>query len=463
MASRPESFHVDLPGDRRAPRRSASGRAVLLRTVVAAVLSATTATAQPSITSRGSVSATLDALPGVDATELRLRLEDTVDVDVDERWAIRIGSWADGLVGVRRGEDARALVYQPGEIYARYRDPRFDVTAGFQRIVWGTLDEIQPTDLVNPLDVGRFLMEGRSDARLPVFALRGRAFLPRDTTVDVVYVPFFRRGRYDLVDEATSPFNLRADSCPAEVCLVTTSTPSGPVDLFLPLESRDPARTWRNGSIGGRVSRTVGGLDASVSGYRGWQAFPLISLAPPVIAAASPAELTVPRLLETWSRLTMIGGDVEAARGAFTWRAEGAFLVDTAVQAAPGRPLSDGRSLQLGAGIDWTSGPWRTFGNVIVRRAWAVGATAATVPAEGGVQLVGGTERTFSRDTRRLRAFAVVDPSEGTAFLRLVGAWNLRDNLWLEGSSGVFTGDGTDLLGQFTARDFVSARIKYYF
>ncbi len=157
-------------------------------------------------------------LPNVDATELRVRLDGTVDVEVNDAWVIKAGSWIDTLAGSRRDESAADLVYQPGEIYARYRHERFDVTAGFQRVVWGTLDEIQPTDVVNPIDVSRFLIDGRSEARLPVLALRGRLFLPRDTTVDAVYLPFFRRGRYDLLDEETSPFNVRADSCRDGVC-----------------------------------------------------------------------------------------------------------------------------------------------------------------------------------------------------------------------------------------------------
>ncbi len=85
------------------------------------------------------------------------------------------------------------------------------------------------------------------------------------------------------------------------------------------------------------------------------------------------------------------------------------------------------------------------------------------MPSDGGVQLVGGAERAFARDTRRVRGFAVVDPSEGTAFVRGLGAWNVRDNLWLEGSAAWFAGEGTDFLGRYTDRDFVSVRVRYYF
>lgn len=441
------------------PRASA-----LVVTVAAACVSA--AGAQPTVTSRGSVSAMVDALPNAEATELRARLDQVVDIEVNDRWVVKAGSWIDVLGARRRGEDHADLVYQPGEIYARYRRDRFDLTAGFQRVVWGTLDEIQPTDVVNPIDVSRFLIDGRGEARLPVLALRGRLFLDGDTTVDAVYVPLFRRGRSDLLDEPSSPFNLQADQCRDEVCIAASPGSPGTA-VVLPLLSEPPARTLEHASGGVRVSRPIGGVDLGASAYRGWQAFPLVSLAavPPVLPAPGDVSppLTAVVLQESWSRLTMIGGDAEAARGSVTWRAEGAFLVDTGLQAGPGGRVVDGRSVQVGGGLDWTVGPWRLFGNAIVRRAWAVGPSASLVPASGGVQLVGGAERKFARDTRLVRGFAVVDPAEGTAFVRGLGAWNVRDNLWIEGAAAWFTGDGTDFLGRFTDRDFVSVRVKYYF
>ena len=39
------------------------------------------------------------------------------------------------------------------------------------------LDELQPTDVINPLDISRFFFDGRSKARLPVAVIRGQLFL----------------------------------------------------------------------------------------------------------------------------------------------------------------------------------------------------------------------------------------------------------------------------------------------
>ena len=61
-----------------------------------------------------------------------------------------------------------------------------DLRAGYGRIVWGRLDEIQPSDVINPLDTARFLFDGRGAARLPVAFLRGRVFASHDFVIEGV-------------------------------------------------------------------------------------------------------------------------------------------------------------------------------------------------------------------------------------------------------------------------------------
>jgi len=67
------------------------------------------------------------------------------------------------------------------------------------------------------------------------------------------------------------------------------------------------------------------------------------------------------------------------------------------------------------------------------------------------------------RETRTLRIFGVYDPADATAFGRVIGAVSLQDNLWLEGSGGIFAGSSPGTLGRLTRRDFVYVRLKAYF
>ena len=59
--------------------------------------------------------------------------------------------------------------------------------------------------------------------------------------------------------------------------------------------------------------------------------------------------------------------------------------------------------------------------------------------------------------------FAVYDPADSTSFTRVIGAISLRDDVWLEGSAGVFTGSSLDVIGRLTRRDFLYARLKVFF
>ena len=72
-------------------------------------------------------------------------------------------------------------------------------------------------------------------------------------------------------------------------------------------------------------------------------------------------------------------------------------------------------------------------------------------------------DRSFARETRTLRVFAVYDPADATAFARVIGSVSLRDNLWVEGSGGLFGGEAPDTIGRLTRRDFLYARVKVFF
>jgi hypothetical protein len=79
------------------------------------------------------------------------------------------------------------------------------------------------------------------------------------------------------------------------------------------------------------------------------------------------------------------------------------------------------------------------------------------------VTVVVAADRSFARETRTLRLFAVHNPTDGTTFARAIAAVNIRDNLWLEGSGGLFTGSSTGTIGRLTNRDFLYAKLKVYF
>jgi len=406
------------------------------------------AVAAAQASSSGYVSIFGDYMPNRgDTAELRSRIFAEGVFDPTPKLLLTGSGFVEGLVAKRSTTRADGI-FRVQELTVDYRAARADLFAGFGTMAWGRLDELQPTDVVNPLDVSRFFFEGRGEARMPVAFVRGRWFLSEEVSLEGVYVPFFRRGRFDQLDEPTSPFNLPS--------LARASVPL-PNFTMLPVRvtEREPSYSLRNSQGGARVNATAGRVDWSVSAYRGIESFGLYRAGVPAAGVAFlPVDVVYPRF-------TMVGGDFETVRGAWGLRGEVAALVRDSFQDGS-LAVVEGRSFEAGVGVDRRAGDYRVSGTVLARR------ESYDVPIDGepgrtDVSLVLSADRSFARERYRVRAFTLVNPSEGSAFLRGVATWKVRDSVAVEWSGGWFAGDGRDLVGRFADSDFVYLRLKYYF
>jgi hypothetical protein len=409
----------------------------------------------------GHVSVGVDHLPNLDSsTELRAR------VFVERAWTS--GSWRLRGAVLAEGLAAdRDRTRRDGHLHIReatiaWSGAAFDVRAGIGTIVWGRLDEVQPTDVINPLNASKYLLEGRAEARLPVTHARVRWFAGEKATVEAVWVPFFTRGRYDVLDEASSPFNLLAD---ADRCTPSPACP--PVASF---QRDEPGATIGASQGGARLSATTGRVDWALAAYSGYPGFGRLSVLPVAILVpvGAPPPVPFPNAVvvrERFPRFTMIGGDAETVRGDWSIRGEAALTAgDTVVIGASPFGLS-GRSVRAGIGADRRAGAIRLSGTVLVehRDADADPALGLAGDSDTNVSLVVGSERGFARDTRKVRVFGAWNVADASGFARTIGAWSLRDNLSLEGSVGWFFGEGDDTISRFADRDFVAVSLKTYF
>ncbi len=406
----------------------------------------------------GYASVLFDTLPDLDeaagrqaASELRMRVFAERQDEFGSHIRINIAGYVDGLIadrdfrlkaeatGTAEATDAQRemttdAIVRPSDLYVDFVTSHFDVRAGASRLVWGRLDEFQPTDVINSLDLSRFLMEGRSEARLPVGLVRGRVFFPRSTTLEAVVVPYFRRGRFDQLDEPTSPFNLAP---PASV--------------------RDEPGWSPQGGL--RLTSTTGRVDWSVSGYRGIRAFPISTLGPP--------EGGHYVIRESFPRFTMIGADFETVHGPWGVRGEAAAFLEDELQSTRAARGVAGHSMTA---VDRKAGDYRLAGDILWSR---TGVDTSDLVARAfvgdhevertDVSVVIAADRSFARETRTVRVFAVYDPGDSTMFTRVIAAVSLRDNVWLEGSGGMITGSSLDVIGRLTRRDFAYARLKVFF
>lgn len=425
--------------------------------LVLCLLAGAPASAQTS----GYASVLFDAVPDVSEaegrqgiTEARVRLFVDHRQDVGTHLRLRLSGHVDGLLADRGplgGSSARDAIVRPLDLYAEFVSTRVELRAGASRVVWGRLDEFQPTDVVNPIDLTRFLLEGRSEARLSVGLVRGRVFLPASTTVEAILVPAFRASRFDQLDEPTAPFNL-------------TRVPGADV-------RRDEPEAGLGRLQGGaRVTSTAGRVDWGASVYRGYRTFPSITLAQTAVPPLPGFVPGPPLLVESFPRFTMIGGDFETVRGQWGVRGEVAAFVDDTLQSTRAARPVPGRSFEGGVGVDRKAGAFRVAVNALLSRRAPDASDPAGAPFVGDdevertdVSLVGAVDRSFVNETRTMRVFTVYDPVDRTVFARAIGAVTLRDNVWLEASGGLFAGSSLDTLGRLTKRDFVYGRLKVYF
>jgi hypothetical protein len=420
--------------------------------VLAAAGLAPAAAAQTIERPTGNVSVFGDWLPSRETRELRARVFVEEKLAPADRVRFTFSGFlegpADRAASGTAGADPRAEttgIARVHEAVTELRIGRFDMYAGYGRVVWGRLDELQPTDVINPLDVSRFLFEGRSEARLPVAVVRGRVYFTPDVSLEGVYVPVFRRGRFDQLNERTSPFNIAPEL--GVVGCLAIGCPAGPPAI----EELEPSARWNDAQGGARFSATSGRLDWSLSAYRGFEALPLVALEPARFA-----------LVSQHPRFTMIGGDFESVAGTWGFRGEAAAFVHDNFQGS-NLAIVSGSSFDAGFGVDRRAGEYQLSGTVLFHREAPDDVPGSDLEGRSDVSLIVSGDRTFARERYRLRAFSVYNPSEGSAFLRAIAMAKLTDDVALEASGGWFPGEGSDLIGRFSDSDFLYARLRYYF
>jgi len=361
--------------------------------------------------------------PSQTLVEGRVRLFARYQTELGARWFFLASAYADGVTGSNGRRTAGVL--RPHETYLERRSERLELRFGFSNLVWGVLDEILPEDVVNPIDLSRFVLEGRAEARLPVALARLRVFLPSELSLEAVLAPFPRRGTFDQLDEASSPF------APAGLAALPRSE--------LPVIASN--MEW-----GFRLRGTNSGVDWGASVYRDVVDFDRYQFVTSGLTATRP-----PR----W----MVGGDLETARGRWVFRGEGAFYLDDPLQAEAPPAVITRWSFQGGLGADRRVGESTVFLNALYRFV----PEDPLLTAQDEISLVGGLSRDFSRATANLRLFGLWNARAGSGFARAIWSLELVENLRFEVGGGAFLGEGGEILGLLAESDFVVARLRLYF
>jgi hypothetical protein len=196
---------------------------------------------------------------------------------------------------VRDLRDVEEVVSELREGYGELTLGRWEVRAGKQIIAWGRADELNPTDAITPKDYLLLLPEGQSAYRYGVTALKADYFLTPSVRAIGVWVPVFSPSRIPL------------------------DVPDG-----VRLHERVPAIRIEDGSVGAKLDRSGGKLDASLSYYYGFNLLPEVRVESVALDAATDRPFADVALVHP--RRHMIGADFATALDRFGYRGEIAYV-----------------------------------------------------------------------------------------------------------------------------------------
>ncbi|WP_018873783.1 FimV/HubP family polar landmark protein [Thioalkalivibrio sp. ALJ16] len=260
-----------------------------------------------------------------------------------DRWELRLGVRAD--LQAQQGGDfpertrARA---DYDENYLRYRGENARLTVGTQRILWGRVDEIPPTDRLSTKDLTRFGLDPYAERRRANPAIRAEWF-QGPWHADLVFLPLFRPAELPDRDSLWHPVDRTRGRL--------LGLPADPALAPVVQQARLEDDVSGDGGGGIRLGRSGRGADLAVTVQRARHSQPYYRFDEPsrqaLAAGTTPDD---PALEAVHPRTWVVGGDTAFTTGAWTWRAEAAWLSDV-----PVTRRADLRQTTV-EGVDWVVG-----------------------------------------------------------------------------------------------------------
>ena len=324
---------------------------------------------------------------------------------LDLRLDVEKGDWlrfvARGLTGFDgkvgdpdRSDPFRSLerIYQNEDLFLEldeaYLELHFrnvELGLGKQKVSWGQLDEIQPTDHVNPEDLTEFVFVPELERKIGVPALRLAGYTG-PWTAEMVWTPLWVAYRFPAPEDRWFPPLLKV---PERV-----ATDFGPVPVRTRYPDVDvPPHTLASSDIALRVRRFLAGAELTATLFHGWDKNPTFSArgTATLVPTGDPQAPVVPsidaEIFPTLHRITVVGTDLAVPIWLLALRAEAAWIhgraffllirdqvgrdprVNAAVGAAAARVAASGRAetvvlplpatelerdaLQYGIGVDY--------------------------------------------------------------------------------------------------------------
>ncbi len=232
------------------------------------------------------------------------------------RAKIKVAGRMDAEVGLNLGNTLGVERYEAAvwDTYADIYGSWLDVRAGNQIVAWGVCDLLTPNDVVNARDLRRGPLSPLDEVRLPVLALKGKAF-SGPLWLEGLWVPVAPANRFDLV---IGDFALLGRNAPTRNERTVGAIVNGLADdptLGLAIRpildiGSPPANGLRTGELGARAGLSTRRVDVSAMFLWGHEKNPRIQVDPELtrVISETPADMLGPmQIAMAISQLSMMG------------------------------------------------------------------------------------------------------------------------------------------------------------
>jgi hypothetical protein len=414
----------------------------------------------------------------------------------------------------------RSPSLEVSEAYTDLELPHTDVRIGIQKLAWGRLDGLPPTDVVNPRDFHDPFVTEVEEAKIGVPALLATHHLrpPRGSGIgelrfSLLWVPFAVPPRLAEIQERWFPAGLDPGDAVVlprrrlELLLerLTHDEVVVPKDLTIPgtlhTANNRPPRRLDAGAIGGRLAGTWRGMDFSLSHYTGPDTGPDVDLRSSIRVDAfdlDPATHVAQLDLHSRSVLRqahdimhMTGADWATTFGPTTVRAEAAVFQDRLFLRSARDLLSAGEirrqlaenslalfgvhharihlpplfpardAVEWGLGVDYTLRSVFTLAQVT--EIVLLEDAPRLLIANPETRLLAVLRRPFLQDRVEVELRGVYALERGGWFALPRVSWLIRDDLRLRVGYLAIGGPQTSLFGQFGRNDEVVFQLRQSF
>ena len=378
-----------------------------------------------------------------------------------------------------------------------------DIRTGIQKYSWGTLDEINPTDNLNPKDFRHPFGLSILEQKIGVPSV-DVTYYPSfdDLSIKGIWIPFWVSYRMADIGERWYPPLFTAPTS-LEVDIPWIPIPLPPITIRQTNAEIDrPPTNLSHSAFAFKLARTVAGMDLSLSYYNGYDPKPVMAAGGTALAEVGlvPYDPHIAYDLTVYPfhrRIQVFGADMAMAWDAFTFRAETAYFkgryinvslksLDEIVASIPIPALSEfdiaprpggGLAvafpfnpkitfqkdvLSIGAGMDYQLGSYlislqAVLDHIIDFR------DEPLVFEEYEVTCSLGVHATFFNDTVAVEGGVGVNPMQELVIIKANADYLYSEKVTLGLSFLILEGDPKTPFGQFSMNDQLLLRAVYHF